>query len=91
MMGHADLDRPRVPAVAADGLRRRPDGKVQFFRVACGVVEAAASRSARAGGQGSHQLTGDGRAPTRWPCVPDGDGVAPGGDVDVILLSLPGQ
>ena len=43
-----------------------------------------------AGGQGSHQLTGMAAA-NALAVVDDGDGVPPGGEVDVILLSLPGQ
>jgi molybdenum cofactor synthesis domain-containing protein len=80
MSGHTELDRPRVQAVAPDGLRRRPDGKTHFARV---VLDAGEARSA--GGQGSHHLAAmaaaDGLA-----VLPDGDGVAPGGTVDVIVL-----
>ena len=89
MMGHGALDRPTVRAVAPEGLRRRPDGRVQFFR-----VEAAWSGGGfevrSAGGQGSHQLTGMAAA-NALAVVGDGDGVPPGEQVDVILLSLPGQ
>jgi molybdenum cofactor synthesis domain-containing protein len=89
MMGHAALDRPRVRAVAPNGLNRRPDGRMQFFRV---VAQWVADRFevSPAGGQGSHQLTGMAGA-NGLAIVPDGPGVPPGGEVDLILLSLPGQ
>jgi molybdenum cofactor synthesis domain-containing protein len=89
MMGHDVLDRPTVKAVAPDGLRRRPDGRVQFFRVMvrwCGDRFEVLS----AGGQGSHQLTGMAAA-NGLAIVDDGDGVPPGGTADVLLLGLPGQ
>ena len=89
MMGHAALDRPTVRAVAPDGLRRRPDGRVQFFRV--GASWAGSGFEVRsAGGQGSHQLTGMAAA-NALAVVADGEGIVPGGEVDVIVLSLPGQ
>lgn len=84
--GDRDLERPRVRAVAGEDLRRQPDGKVHYLRV---VTERRADgrwavRSA--GGQGSHQLAAmaaaDGLA-----VLPDGEGVAGGGEVDVLLLS----
>jgi molybdenum cofactor synthesis domain-containing protein len=86
MMGHTDLDRPTVRAVADEALGRRPDGKTHFFRV---VVTQDAQRTHHvrpAGGQGSHQLAAmaaaDGLA-----VVPDGDGVPAGGSTDVFLLA----
>jgi molybdenum cofactor synthesis domain-containing protein len=103
MAGHAAAERRRLPAVAPDGLPRRPDGKVHFVRVtlaraapAGGAVGDAAADDATvgvtpslearsAGGQGSHQLSAlaaaDGLA-----VVPDGEGIVPGGVVDVIPL-----
>jgi len=86
MMGHEEIDRPRVRTVADEPLARRPDGKVHFFRV---IVSQDADRTYRvrpAAGQGSHQLAAmaaaDGLA-----VVPDGDGVAAGELVDVLLLA----
>ena len=84
MAGHRDLDRRRVRAEVVGGLGRHPDGKVHFARV---VVEVADGRFRvrSAGGQGSHQLTAmaaaDGLA-----ILPDGDGVADGDQVEVLLL-----
>lgn len=86
MAGHPDerLDRPQVVAVAPDGLRRSPDGKVHFARV---VVrpgdDGLEARSA--GGQGSHQLMAMAAA-NGLAVLPDGDGVAPGGRVTVLLV-----
>ncbi len=85
MGGHAEVDRRRVRAVVDGGLGRHPDGKVHFARVAVSTVDGR-FRAASAGGQGSHQLTAmaaaDGLA-----VLPDGDGVADGDEVDVLLLT----
>jgi molybdenum cofactor synthesis domain-containing protein len=85
MAGHAELHRPVVPAVAPDGLRRRPDGKVHFVRV---VASRDGDRWTvrSAGGQGSHQLAAMAAA-NALAVVVDGDGVPPGGSVPVMLLS----
>ncbi|HAQ24011.1 MAG TPA: molybdopterin molybdenumtransferase MoeA [Acidimicrobiaceae bacterium] len=85
MGGHTELDRRRVLAVVDGGLSRRPDGKVHFARVRTAVVDGR-FRVVSAGGQGSHHLTAmaaaDGLA-----VLPDGDGLADGEEVEVILLS----
>jgi molybdopterin biosynthesis enzyme len=87
MMGHPDdrLDRARLRAVAPDGLRRGPDGKVHFARVNAlnvdGRLEARLS-----GGQGSHQLSAMAAA-NALAVLPDGGGVPPGGEVELILLA----
>jgi molybdenum cofactor synthesis domain-containing protein len=92
MMGHgtarSTLDRPRVRAIAPDGLPRRPDGRLQFFRVGL-HWGASGYEVVSAGGQGSHQLTGMAAA-NALAVVPDGGGIPPGGEVDTIVLSLPG-
>ena len=83
--GHVDIHRRRVRAVSEEGLRRRPDGKTHFVRVALSQDDRLGFRVRSAGGQGSHQMTAlaaaDGLA-----VLPDGDGVAAGADVEVILL-----
>lgn len=76
---------PTVPAVASDGLPRSEDGRLHVVPVALGW-RADGRHSARVSGpQGSHRLLGltaaDGLA-----LVPDGDGVPPGGAVDVLPL-----
>ncbi|UDY37871.1 molybdopterin molybdotransferase MoeA [Dermatobacter hominis] len=83
--GRTDLHRRTVRAAAAEDLRRRPDGKIHFVRVSVRQDEDLGFTVASAGGQGSHQMTAmaaaDGLA-----VLPDGDGVAAGDPVDVILL-----
>jgi len=85
MSGHTELDRRRVRAVVDGGLDRHPDGKVHFARVRVAIVDGR-FRVTSAGGQGSHQLTAmaaaDGLA-----VLPDGEGIADGGEVDVLLLA----
>ncbi|HEX9991389.1 MAG TPA: gephyrin-like molybdotransferase Glp [Acidimicrobiales bacterium] len=87
MMGHgpATAERPRVLALAPDGIRRSPDGKLHLDRV---VAEPApggglAVRPVRA--QGSHQLAATALA-NGIAVVPDGNGVEPGGLVETLLL-----
>ena len=84
MAGHRDLDRRRVRAEVVGGLDRHPDGKVHFARVVAEIVDGR-FRVRSAGGQGSHQLTAmaaaDGLA-----ILPDGNGVANGDQVEVLLL-----
>jgi molybdenum cofactor synthesis domain-containing protein len=87
MMGHTAIDRPMLPAVADEAIERRPDGKTHYTRV-IGTFAADGRYHVRAvGGQGSHQLAATARAQA-LAIVPDGHGVAPGGSVDVIVLSL---
>jgi molybdenum cofactor synthesis domain-containing protein len=87
MAGHADLDRTRATARAAEPLRRRPDGKVHYVRV---VVDRGGDglQARGAGGQGSHQLAAMARA-NALAVLPDGDGVTAGDPVEVILLRAP--
>ena len=84
MMGHSDLDRPRVEAVVDGGLTRRLDGRVHFVRVVVSYRQGL-YRVSSSGGQGSHQLSAmaaaDGLA-----VLPDGDGPADGDTVEVLLL-----
>ena len=90
MMGHADdeLDRPRLRAMAADDLRRRPDGKTHFARVVISVVDGRL-QARSAGGQGSHQLAAMAAA-NALAVLPDGDGVSAGDEIEVIPLTWPG-
>lgn len=84
MMGHAEVDRPRVEATCAEPLPRRPDGKTHFVRVVHrrGVSGGSVSSS---GGQGSHQLSAMAAA-NALAVLPDGDGLDEGDHVEVILL-----
>jgi molybdopterin molybdotransferase len=84
-MGHADLDRPLVPALADEELRRHPDGKTHFARVVAAFADDGRVHVRSAGGQGSHQL-GAMAAANALAVLPDGEGVAVGGEVDVLLV-----
>lgn len=83
--GRSNLHRRRVRAVAGEDLPRRPDAKVHFVRVLVEQDESMELRVRSAGAQGSHQMTAfasaDGLA-----VLPDGDGVAAGEPVEVLLL-----
>ena len=85
MMGHPQPDRTSVVAISDDGLPRRPDGKTHWSRVH-GAFEADGRFHVRSiGAQGSHQLAATAAANALAEVV-DGDGVAPGGNVAVLLL-----
>ena len=73
-------------AVADEGFRRRPDGKTHWNRVIGRFEDDGRFHVRSTGGQGSHQLASTAAA-NGLAVVPDGDGVAPGGDVDVLLLT----
>lgn len=91
MMGHdrSAIDRRHVVAVADDELRRRADGKVHFARVVWRYDEDDACYRVRsAGAQGSHQLSAMAAA-NGLAVLPDGDGVAAGGAVRLMLLDAP--
>ena len=84
-MGHREIDRPIVRAVADDGFGRRADGKTHFARVVARHGTDGRVHALTAGGQGSHQL-GAMAAANALAVLPDGDGIDAGGDVDVLLL-----
>ena len=86
LAGHPDdrLSRPRLAAVAAEPLRRRADGKVQFVRVEASVCDGELQVRI-AGGQGSHQLSAMARA-NGLAVLPNGSGVDAGERVDVIVI-----
>jgi molybdenum cofactor synthesis domain-containing protein len=84
-MGHADLDRAVVRAVADVPFGRRPDGKTHFARVLARHGADGRVHVDSAGGQGSHQL-GAMAAANALAVLPDGDGVPTGGDLEVLLL-----
>jgi molybdenum cofactor synthesis domain-containing protein len=85
MMGHSVVDRPRVKAVADEGLPRRRDGKVHWNRVAGRFEDDGRLHVRSTGAQGSHQLASTAAA-NGLAAVPDGDGIEAGGEVDVLLL-----
>jgi molybdopterin biosynthesis enzyme len=87
MMGYPEGDwvRRAVPAVAGERLRRHPDGKIHFNRVAATMGDDGRYHVRSAGGQGSHQLLAMANADA-LAVLPDGDGVDASGEVDVLLL-----
>jgi molybdenum cofactor synthesis domain-containing protein len=86
MMGHTELFRPRVVAIADEALRRRPgDGKVHWLRVQARFGDDGRVHVRSTGAQGSHQLAASAQA-NGLASLADGPGVEAGGDVDVSLL-----
>jgi molybdopterin molybdotransferase len=87
---------PRFRATAAHGFDRRPDGKTHLVRVTVTAAGAAGGGDRAggglvvrsSGGQGSHQLGAMARA-GGLVVLPDGDGVAAGEQIDVVLLAEP--
>jgi molybdopterin biosynthesis enzyme len=84
MMGHAHRFRPEVVARADHPFTRKPDGKTHFDRVQIrrdgdGYVAASS------GSQESNVLSATAAA-NGFAVVPDGDGVAAGDPVTVMLI-----
>ena len=87
MMGHtANLLRPSVRAIADAPLRRKPDGKVHFMRVFGHFATDGRLHVRDTGPQGSHQLAATAAA-NALAVVPDGNGIEPGDEVEVMLLA----
>jgi molybdopterin molybdotransferase len=86
MGGHRRTLRPQVEAVVAEPIRRRPDGKLHLVRVVAAVGSDGRWRVRPVGGQGSHQLAAAAAA-NALALVPDGDGIAAGATVKVLVLS----
>jgi molybdenum cofactor synthesis domain-containing protein len=87
LAGRQDLDLPRVQAVAGAGLTRRPDGRTAYLRVVCRWVDGRLVASPVAA-QGSHHLAAAAAA-NALAELPDGDGVAEGEPVTLVVLSAP--
>jgi len=85
MMGHADLDRPAVTAVADEAMPRRPDGKLHLVRVIATAGDDGHWHVRPSGAQGSHVLSAMARA-NALAMLPDGAGAAEGDAVKVMLL-----
>jgi len=85
MMGHPEPDARMVDAVADEPLRRRPDGKTHFARVAASVDDDGVLHVRSAGGQGSHQLSAMAGA-NALAVLTEVDGVEPGDVVRLLLL-----
>ncbi len=84
MAGRADDCRTTVHARVPGGLPRRRDGKVHFVHVRASRDEHLGWSVAAGSAQGSHQLAAA-AASNGLAVVPDGDGILPGGSVEVIL------
>jgi molybdenum cofactor synthesis domain-containing protein len=84
LAGHRSLEHPVVPAIAARGLHRGPDGKTHFVRATVSLDERGTWVVRPMTGQDSHHLRAMADA-NSLAVLPDGDGVDAGGTVDVIL------
>jgi molybdenum cofactor synthesis domain-containing protein len=87
MAGHRSRFRPEVLATAEHDLTRRPDGKLHLDRVLV-RWDGDGYRIASAGNQASNALSATALA-NGLALLPDGDGVAAGGSVRVMLLDAP--
>ncbi len=85
MMGHREIERPVVTAVAGAPMPRRADGRISFdrVRVTYGDGRYVAVRS---GDQASNVLSGMAGA-NALAILPDGPGVEAGAEIEVMLLS----
>ncbi len=85
MAGHRRLGRPVLAGVAEVDLRRRRDGKLHLVRATAVAGVGGTVHVRPSGGQNSHML----RAMAEANCLvllPDGDGVAAGEHVELLLL-----
>jgi molybdenum cofactor synthesis domain-containing protein len=87
MMGHAARFRPEVTATAERAMSRKPDGKLHLDRVRV-RAEGDSWFAARTGDQASNVLSATAAA-NGFALLPDGDGVAEGGQVRVMRLDWP--
>ncbi|MCH7789520.1 MAG: molybdopterin molybdotransferase MoeA [Acidobacteria bacterium] len=85
MMGNLQSAPVTQPARAVSSLRRHADGKIHFMRVVATLGDDGVFEVESAGGQGSHQLLAMARA-NALAVVPDGEGIAEGGVVDIIMI-----
>lgn len=87
MAGHAPAawDRARILAIADSSLPRSPDGKVHYQRVIAQFKDDGRLHIDSVRSQGSHQLAASALA-NALAIVPNGDGVAVGGEVPTIFL-----
>jgi molybdopterin molybdotransferase len=85
LAGSVPAPPPTVPALAGAGLRRRRDGKTHLMRVEVRWRPDGRLSASAGGSQMSHQLTGMASA-NGLAIVPDGEGVAEGEAVEVIVF-----
>jgi molybdenum cofactor synthesis domain-containing protein len=87
MAGHENLDRPRLAARAAVDLLRQPDGRLHLVRVQAVASADGVLYVRPSGGQSSHQLHALASA-NALAFLPDGQGVAAGEIVEVMVLDV---
>jgi molybdenum cofactor synthesis domain-containing protein len=87
MMGHPQRFRPEVRGRAEHDFRRRPDGKLHLDRVRV-TWSGEGYRVASTGAQASNVLSATAAA-NGLALIPDGDGLAAGDPVTVMLLDAP--
>lgn len=85
IMGYAEPVITPIVGVAGAAMKRRPDGKTHFARVSAVIGPDGRHEASFSGGQGSHQLSAMAAA-NALAVIPDGDGVAVGEPVDLLLL-----
>lgn len=85
MMGHTEPVPTPLIGVAGAEMPRRPDGKTHFARVFARPSSDGRFEVGFSGGQGSHQLSAMAAA-NALAIVPDGDGLAVGETVELILF-----
>jgi molybdopterin molybdotransferase len=85
MAGQENLDRPRLVARAAVDLLRQPDGRLHLVRVQATASGDGTLQVRPSGGQSSHQLHALASA-NALAFLPDGEGVAAGEIVEVMVL-----
>jgi molybdopterin molybdotransferase len=85
MAGHLNLERPRLSAVATEGLRRKRDGKVHLVRAVASTGPDGALVVRFTRGQQSHMLRAMAES-NALAIVPESDGIDAGDRVEVMLL-----
>ena len=85
MAGHEDLDRPRLAARAGVDLQRQRDGRLHLVRVQATASADGVLHVLPSGGQSSNQLHALASA-NALAFLPDGEGVAAGDIVEVMVL-----
>jgi len=86
MMGHPEIHRPTVRAVADEAFSRKPDGKLHLLRVVAALGQDGRYHVRSSGGQASNLLRAMALA-NALALVPDGVGIEDGADVQVMLLT----
>jgi molybdenum cofactor synthesis domain-containing protein len=77
----------RLPAIAADDFKRRPDGKLHLLRVIAAMGPEGRIIVRSAGPQGSHQLKALAES-NALALIRDGTGVLAGESLQILLLGL---